>query len=59
MKMGHFQDKISLTQNYHENVKKDEGVYITSNLDPDIIYKKRNEIVQRLLELAYHHYRKW
>jgi type I restriction enzyme R subunit len=55
---SHLLDKISLIQNYHESVKEDEGVYITSNLDPFIIYNKRNEIAQRLLELAYHHYRK-
>ncbi|QSZ27626.1 type I restriction endonuclease subunit R [Aceticella autotrophica] len=57
---SHLLEKISsaASQSNIENIKEDEEVYITSNLDPDIIYSKRNEIAQKLLEVAYHNYRK-
>ena len=57
---SHLLDKISpsASQNNYESVKEDEEVYITSNLTSNIVYNKRNEIAQKLLEVAYHNYRK-
>lgn len=58
--ISHLLEKISpsASQNNYESVKEDEEVYVTSNSIPNVIFSRRNEIAQRLLELAYHHFRK-
>lgn len=57
--ISHLLEKISpaMYENNHDGVKTETAVYI-SNSSGQNIFNKRNEIAQRLLELAYHHFRK-
>lgn len=57
--ISHLLEKISpaMYEDDHDGVKTETAVYI-SNSSGQNIFNKRNEIAQRLLELAYHHFRK-
>jgi type I restriction enzyme R subunit len=57
--ISHLLEKISpaMYENNYDGVKTETAVYI-SNSSGQNIFNKRNEIAQRLLELAYHHFRK-